>query len=102
MKRYPRQVSHISSYALRFFISTLFHYYSAFQEISRRELRRSLELQGGASKLREEEILVLCDSLDLDRRGRVHLSDVRDALTRGAVVARGDSGEAVIVSNTII
>lgn len=62
-------------------------------------MRRSLELQGGASKLREEEILVLCDSLDLDRRGRVHLSDVRDSLTRGAAAARGNSEEEVIAYN---
>ncbi|CAM9630579.1 unnamed protein product, partial [Ectocarpus sp. 4 AP-2014] len=75
------------------FISDLGRFVDGREEISRRELRRSLELQGGISKLREEEILVLCDSVDLDRRGRVHLSDVRDALNRGAVVARGYSEE---------
>lgn len=55
------------------------------QEISRRELRKALERQG-ITTLREEEVLVLCDSLDPERRGRVHLSDVRDSLTRGAAV----------------
>lgn len=55
----------------------------ASQEISRRELRKALERQG-VTMLREEEVLVLCDSLDPERRGRVHLSDVRESLARGA------------------
>lgn len=50
------------------------------QEISRRELRKALERQGVVASLREEEILLLCDSLDPDRRGRVRLTDVRDSL----------------------
>lgn len=63
------------------------------QEISRRELRKALERQGVTS-LMEEEFLVLCDSLDLERRGRVRLADVRDSLDRGMVVAgRSSEGE---------
>ena len=63
------------------------------QEISRRELRKALERQGVTS-LMEEEVLVLCDSLDPERRGRVRLSDVRDSLYRGTLVAgRGSEGE---------
>lgn len=54
------------------------------QEISRRELRKGLE-RHGVSNLAEEEVLVLCDSIDPDRRGRVRISDVRDALSRGVV-----------------
>lgn len=65
---------------------------SVVQEVSRRELRKALERQGVASSLREEEILVLCDSLDPDRRGRVRLTDVRDSLLRGTGVA-GQSSE---------
>lgn len=66
------------------------------QEISRRELRRALERQGVASTLREEEILVLCDSLDPGRRGRVRLVDVQDSLLRGTGVAgRGSDLEVL-------
>lgn len=63
------------------------------QEISRRELRKALERQGVTS-LMEEEVLVLCDSLDPERRGRVRLSDVRDSLDHALVIAgRGSEGE---------
>lgn len=64
---------------------------SVLQEISRRELRKALERNGGVTTLREEEILVLCDSLDPKRRGTVHLSDVRDSLSRGLVVGPSNS-----------
>ncbi|CAM9771974.1 unnamed protein product, partial [Ectocarpus sp. 6 AP-2014] len=93
MARTQRGTSSARGGFIHGFISDLGRFVDGREEISRRELRRSLELQGGASKLREEEILVLCDSLDLDRRGRVHLSDVRGALTRGEVAARGNSEE---------
>lgn len=63
------------------------------QEISRRELRKALERQGVTS-LMEEEVLVLCDSLDPERGGRVRLSDVQDSLYRGMLVAgRSSEGE---------
>lgn len=64
------------------------------QEISRRELRKALERQGVTS-LMEEEVLVLCDSLDPERRGRVRISDVRDSLDRGMGVA-GRSSESEV------
>lgn len=63
----------------------------ALQEISRQELRKALERQG-ITMLREEEVLVLCDSLDPERRGRVHVSDVRASLTRGVSIAGKGSG----------
>lgn len=64
------------------------------QEISRRELRKALERQGVTS-LTEAEVLVLCDSLDPERRGRVRLSDVRDSLDRGMLVAGRSSEDEV-------
>lgn len=56
------------------------------QEISRRDLRKALERQG-VSTLREAEVLVLCDSIDPERRGRMRLSDVRRSLCCGMVSA---------------
>lgn len=80
------------------------------QEISRRELRKALGRNGGVTTLREEEILVLCDSLDPERRDTVHLSDIRDSLSRACslgvaagrsssdfeVFARGASAERLL------
>ena len=54
----------------------------SIQDISRRELRKALERHGVPARS-ERELLVLCDSVDPDRIGRVHLSDIRDKLERG-------------------
>lgn len=51
------------------------------QEISRRDLRKAIERRC-CSAIGESELLVLCDSLDPDRRGRVRLSEVEALLRR--------------------
>eukprot|EP00752_Nemacystus_decipiens_P007715 g6898.t1 len=85
--------SSVGGELVRDFISDLGRVVDGRKEISRRELRKALERQGVTS-LMEEEVLLLCDSLDPARRGRVRLSDVRDSLYRGMIVAgRGSDGE---------
>lgn len=53
-----------------------------YQEVSRRELRKAFE-RHGVSIMGEREVVALCDSIDPERRGRLHLSDIEDSLNRG-------------------
>lgn len=55
------------------------------QDASRRDLRKTFERQG-VSAPNEGDFLVLCDSIDPERQGRVRISDVRGKLELGMAV----------------
>lgn len=69
------------------------------QDASRRDLRKTFERQG-VSVPNEGDFMVLCDSIDHERRGRVRISDVRDKLERGMGVGYASEVSQGINSRT--